>query len=524
MKVRLTAILAVIGILTVFMAIRIVLLLPPGIDQGWNSDAAIFGLMAKKILEGRGFDIFFWGQNYMGPLTSLVAAGFGALRGAVDPWALRLATCTNVAAGILVLWAALRTAKLVVATLGALFLAIGPPLLYRASVVANGPDMVLLLGSLLVFTGSLGALKRPAGRWWFGLLCGLSWWMNQGALFFAAGVAWIEFRESASYPTAWQRLRLRDRIFFRDDFFPRTRRLLITLQFLLLADIAYVILRDLLGWRTQITGVRWPLLEPLIALLALHVIVATTQGERLDIRWAAVARWSTPLLIGWGVGYAPVLLGRALDWYPRRYSFGIRFSYPRELLSAVGALFTDALPTLFGMTWVGIVVLVLWLWRRPRLDRTTMILVAAAVANLMFFVLTQRDESGTRYLMPAIPAAWVVAATVVNDFWKNKSRKTAGTIAALLLASLTAGSVRVAREVLREPDPRPVIARLKMKQCAVIYAEFWTAYKFRFLTNEEILFIPYQSLDRTPEDSARFARAPGRRCLLEPDGTIRAYQ
>ena len=75
--------------------------------RGWNGDSAIFGLMAKKIHDGRGFDVFFWGQNYMGPLTPALAAairrtvldpaGLGEEGG---PISLRLASMSEIAFGI----------------------------------------------------------------------------------------------------------------------------------------------------------------------------------------------------------------------------------------------------------------------------------------------------------------------------------------------------------------------------------------------------------------------------------------
>ena len=83
----------------IFIALRIPLFFDPALHLGWNSDAAIFGMIAKAIAAGRDFPIFFWGQSYMGPLTSYLAA---PLVWVMHPMrALRLAASLEVLAGIL---------------------------------------------------------------------------------------------------------------------------------------------------------------------------------------------------------------------------------------------------------------------------------------------------------------------------------------------------------------------------------------------------------------------------------------
>ena len=95
------------AILAAFVLVRYPLLTKEASVRGWNGDTAIFGLMAKKIHDGRGFDVFFWGQNYMGPLTPALAA---AIRKSVldpagageegGPISLRLASMGEIGFGI----------------------------------------------------------------------------------------------------------------------------------------------------------------------------------------------------------------------------------------------------------------------------------------------------------------------------------------------------------------------------------------------------------------------------------------
>ena len=149
--------------------------------------------MAKKIHDGKGFDVFFWGQNYMGPLTSALAAairktvldpaGIGAEGG---PISLRLAGMSEIAFGVCLYFLALtRLFGWTIAAAAGLWMAMGPPLLIRLSAIPKGPEMSFALSSVLFFLAA-GALTRPrpfldrhGGHFTLGFLAGLGWWMNQ---------------------------------------------------------------------------------------------------------------------------------------------------------------------------------------------------------------------------------------------------------------------------------------------------------------------------------------------------------
>ena len=88
------------GVLGLFLALRWPLLTEPGLARGWTSDAGVFGLAGKRIYQHGQIPVFFWGQNYLGTLTSILEAGIGAAlmneivrgeRGITADTALRLA-------------------------------------------------------------------------------------------------------------------------------------------------------------------------------------------------------------------------------------------------------------------------------------------------------------------------------------------------------------------------------------------------------------------------------------------------
>src|SRR5512141_665439 len=96
-------IVGLLAALALFAAVRWPLLTQEGLARGWTSDAAVVGLAGKRALERHQINVFFWGQNCLGPLTSLTEAGIAGilLRSRptphVWPLALRLATMTEVA-------------------------------------------------------------------------------------------------------------------------------------------------------------------------------------------------------------------------------------------------------------------------------------------------------------------------------------------------------------------------------------------------------------------------------------------
>jgi hypothetical protein len=204
------------------------LLSEAGRIRGFNSDAAIIALMGKKMLDGRGFDIFFWGQNYVGPLTSMFIAAAGAFTGGVDPLALRLGVMAEVFAGIVLTGVAVSRIdrRAGIATMAAL--AITPPVVLRMMITPLGAEMAFPLASLLLLL-----FLRDARPLLLGLAAGIAWWMNQQVVFTLLAIGLV-----VAY-----RIRL-----IRDL---RVRRAPLALALSGFGALLFLtfIARDLLGWR-----------------------------------------------------------------------------------------------------------------------------------------------------------------------------------------------------------------------------------------------------------------------------------
>lgn len=493
------------AILSVFVLLRLPLLTKEAAVRGWNGDSAIFGLMAKKIHDGTGFDIFFWGQNYMGPLTPTLAAairravldpvGVGAEGG---PIALRLASMSEIAFGIcLSVLGLTRLFGLAIGAAAGLWMAIGPPFFIRLSAVHKGglgPEMSFALGSVLFFLAA-GALTQPrpfldraTGRFVFALLAGLGWWMNQTIVFVLLPVAALVLSRSAP---------------FRE------------------------FLRARLGRKVG------------------------PPAESLSPSWRDWARLAVPLFCGAALGYLPVWIGRLLGWYEPALGPVVK---PWRLTGIPERLFRffavdswrlvglDGLlpaPLLAAAALVPVSILFLRRARRPggwlgmEEARSRGLELVGAIAGIAaaVSVFKDLDPAGDRYLTPALPAALALLVVSFAEAAKGLLRVAPAALVALAsggLALLVA--VHLAREaraavegILRESDPRAPLRAIAEGGYTICHAGYDVAYTLQFLSDERVRFIPFHSPDRNRALSARLRAIPGPQCLVAEDGTVRPW-
>ncbi len=147
----------------------------------FDSDEAILGLMARHILHGRGFPLFFYGQRYMGALDAYLAVPLFALSGP-SVGAMRLLQAVLYAVVIAVYarvsWQVSPRLESLAITL--VMLALPPVLitLYTASTLGNYVE-TLLFGGVLLLLGWRLLLDQgvPLYLWLVaGLIAGLAWW------------------------------------------------------------------------------------------------------------------------------------------------------------------------------------------------------------------------------------------------------------------------------------------------------------------------------------------------------------
>ena len=492
--------LTVSALVALFVFLRIDLLREPAIGLGWNSDSAIFGLMAKRMRDGTGFDVYFWGQNYLGPLTSALAAllrralldplGLGPEAG---PLALRLSSMAQVAFGISASFLAIeRLFGYAVAVFAGVWLAVSPPFLVQFSVVPMGPEMAFALGSVLFFltadslTRSPALLDRPAGRFFFGAVAGAGWWVNQTIALILVPCSLILVLRSRAYAGILERIR---------------------------------------------------------------------RGDSPGTLGADVLR-ALPFAAGFAIGHFPAWPGGLLGWYPQHYMFVTPYFPEAGWLPRLGTFLTRDLRRLlglengvagavvFGIALLG-VAFVLFRHRRKLLSLLLLapsrpggvelggveLAAAIVVTGAYFFTLTGRIPVQLRYIAPVLPAALALVGAAAHESVASVRRTVPRLLAGLAACGLAlagfalveqsaAGTVR---EILAGPDPRPLLREIEARGYAVCHANYWVAYNLQFLSDERVRFVPWHSFDRNRLLSARLREEPGPHGLVLPDGTIRDW-
>lgn len=128
-------------------------------QAGFDSDQAIFGLMAKHITEGRAFPMFIYGDRYMLAVQAWLAAPLFAVFGPSVGVLKAPVVLVNVATGVLLVWVLHRDGGLdpVTALLASLFYVIAPPGLTASLVETGGGNPEPLLYVLLLWV----LRKRP---------------------------------------------------------------------------------------------------------------------------------------------------------------------------------------------------------------------------------------------------------------------------------------------------------------------------------------------------------------------------
>jgi hypothetical protein len=547
--------LALGGAALLFVAVRLPLLRGDGPLLGWNSDAAIFGLMARAMRRGEELPLFFWGQSYMGPLTSYLGVVVSLLRGAVDPLTIRLAAMLEVLAGLVFSWLTLRMVfDRTVAIAVAFWLALGPAFYFHFTIAPIGAEQAFCLGSLILWF-AVRCLVRGGFRlrdWLvFGLLAGLGWWINQSVIFVLAAPLVVILLASPF----WRQLRAAD-----FEPLPRATRILATILYAFFGlDLLLGLLSEL-GLRVPAFFLFDPVLEPVLALAVLHISVFVGRSARRKRVVADAIRsprgWLLPLAslaAGALAGYAPVLIGGWLHVFPDSYGLSVPAmplaTVPSHLAFIVRSDFwqlVGAEPTPAGLICALCLVgpllaalacrrdalrdLLLLRWR-PYGPRA--VFAIAILLSILFYAGSQRAHPGSmRYIVCALPLLYGVAA--------DQLRRLRGSVALPLVATAVtlifmAGRVAQAREVAAARaeaydifpgafDPRPVLATIEERGYTVCYANYWIAYKLQWLSGERVRFIVWRGYDRNRPESRRLKALPVRKCYVDHQGQVSEWR
>ncbi len=122
-------------------------------QSAFDSDQAIFGLMAKHIVERRAFPVFIYGDNYMLAVQAWLAAPLFAILGSSVPLLKLPVVLVNIATGMLLVWILIRDAKLspAIAFVASLFFILMPPVMAKLLIETGGGNPEPFLYVLLLW-------------------------------------------------------------------------------------------------------------------------------------------------------------------------------------------------------------------------------------------------------------------------------------------------------------------------------------------------------------------------------------
>jgi hypothetical protein len=424
-----------------------------------DADEAITGLMARHVLAGDGFPLFFWGQRYGGTIELVPVTLATAVLGS-SLFSLRLSTVVLAAVNAALLW---RVAARLLPPLGAqvagLLLWLGPPtavwfgvrqmLFYQPTVTLG---LILGLLALRARQPSAAAGGRRGGRPGYRPLRWLA----------AAAVAAVGLWTSP--------------------------------------DIVYFVLpAAAVAAGPAAERVRWPSTRVLAAAGAAAFV---TVWLGTDLLWRRVLpeRGSFPVLgsyvtrLAWfaGVGL-PAVLG-----------FAETFTH-RWIAGPVGVAAYLAALTVLARGWRAGARARPWAW-----DAAGMAAFPFVFALLPF----GPDQPNLRYLFFVVPFVAVTLARALPDV------RAAAVALALTLAVSAIGLARLT--IVSEDGPPaaptrvgdvgdvgPAIAALDRQGVGGVFADYWVAYRIAFESGERVVASPSWGLDRDAAATAR-VRAAGR--------------
>lgn len=178
-----------------------------------DSDEAIVGLMAKHIAEGESIPTFYYGQNYMGSLEPIMAAGvfklFGISNAALKAVPLMfslvfIAICYFLGRGL---------GGSVAGLISAVFAAVPPcPLVVWSGKARGGFIEILVIGGLclLLFMRWLKPEKQSLRLTsLIAALLGLGWWTNNQIIYFMLPIGYLSLVKLLTVPQKSLSLRLK---------------------------------------------------------------------------------------------------------------------------------------------------------------------------------------------------------------------------------------------------------------------------------------------------------------------------
>lgn len=503
----------------------------------FDSDEAIFGLMAKHLLRGR-YTATVYGTEHLGSLESILAAPFLVLFGD-SPFIFRLPAVGLfglflIAHGYLVR----RMFGSRIAALSLVPLAIpGFQMLAWTYQPIGAYHLLLLLGTLLLVVGwpLLASESLPAWRWFlFGLVVGLGFWSNQMIIVYLLAIGIVALLRSEVWAS------LRDQI---GNWWGRV----VQIPFEQAMPVAVIGLAmvGLLAFFSGGCDPVWRFAKVQTGgRLTLLAIGAAVAGSLLSVS-RSKSRW----LLGAGAMAIGAIIGYSPQWLPWLFAREapapvLWASCPTDVFSHVELVLKQLLPAMWGLplweTFVGMGPLAilawalvasaivaglasaLWRYRIDLWDALTLKPMASASGEIALWsalflgplalsalASNTVDLHSVRHLLVSWQAGGVLLALTAG-WLAGRWGRWVLVLAGILLAAVGVLNLATAsnRWLVKFTTYRPeqvtsLRDRLVAEGVGAAYADFWGAFTLSYLLDEEVIVAPHNGINRIPSYSER---------------------
>lgn len=477
-----------------------------------NSDNSIYALMAKDLIKDGKLNIFFYGQNYMGPLTSIMIAisqfvlnFFGVkylvphfeTEYIIDPISITLGSSMLQIFGALLFSEGIRNKfgmkSAIITLVSCLF---GTAAVFSHNYLPNGPEIQLFCIGLLIYLFS-----KDVHKFFLGLALGFSWWMNQSVVFAVIPLLVFMVRNDIKLEV------LKNKMFSKETIRKNKAMvvflLLVILMGIIANEIGYFEFNSVIKFKSR-SGTK-AIFFPIL----FYVLYVFTQCFESRIELYKYIKENLLefryFLIGSVLGYLPVIIGVKLNWYENSYTPKFELVKISSLPGYLMKLITDYYPKVFGFNFsylLGTIVFVvtilivsknilnIWKQKIHKIDWKDLLSIGFLI-NVMFVVLSQRSQSeyASRYSFYLIYITPLLLYLAENKWIKRIS------LIILLVYIINVSSF--VKEITINIDTTTEIKNLKESGYKICYADFWDAYRLEYLTDGNVEFIVHNSQDRS---------------------------
>jgi hypothetical protein len=488
-----------------------------------NSDHAILALMAQDIHEGK-FPIFFYGQNYLGPLSSSIAWLFEHLffstKGEsffVSPQALMSASLFTLYSGLL--FFALGISKLfgLKWALACFFYAhfLNYYLATFHHRVSYSEEVALFFAGILFYLYSLIQPQKKIHLFLLGLVFGVAWWMNPTVVFVVILPLGYLVGKTESYQ------------YFKDHLF-QSRRLLpvhpskaerFLFSIVCIIFLKGVIISLLGGVDTVLLGIKLKIgngfssIKTALIIWLSFVFLREIRGKEFRDQFLIAMKQNKMFLLAFLIGYSPVWLGGILGWYEKSYTVSFKLVAIEHWPSYFSFLLSDFFPRIIlwktdtnSILYVFLFISILAMISlktfvaEKKFNKQTGVLLAILL-NIAFVFLADRSrtEQALRYMivvMPLLPLVFYFALAQVD---LNKYVKMVA-LGILLTPSLY-GAATYQKNAIHNSEAiekfSEKIQRSREIECDIIQGDFWEVYLWEYLSQRNMLAMVTQGQNRT---------------------------